>query len=158
MDFMKTLGNAQTLLGLNQDGGGNRKKSPRKVRRVRKMKKAMRPKKYRIGFFGGASRHLVCNEYDPPPVAGPVPPVPAAPAPPGQNGGRRHKRRHGGGKAMKKSAIYKKMLEKMTVDKLLKKAVKKGIKITKKKDGKTVYLKKKTLIRKLCKCKFGRSM
>jgi hypothetical protein len=59
---------------------------------------------------------------------------------------------------MKKSAIYKKMLEKMTVDKLLKKAVKKGIKITKKKDGKTVYLKKKTLIRKLCKCKFGRSM
>lgn len=40
-------------------------------------------------------------------------------------------------------------LEKMKVPKLQKMAVSKGIKITKKKDGKTVYLKKATLVNKL---------
>lgn len=40
-------------------------------------------------------------------------------------------------------------LENMKVPKLQKMAVSKGIKITKKKDGKTVYLKKATLVNKL---------
>ena len=40
-------------------------------------------------------------------------------------------------------------LEKMKVPKLQKMAASKGIKITKKKDGKTVYLKKATLVNKL---------
>ena len=40
-------------------------------------------------------------------------------------------------------------LEKMKVPKLQKMASSKGIKITKKKDGKTVYLKKATLVNKL---------
>jgi hypothetical protein len=40
-------------------------------------------------------------------------------------------------------------LEKMKVARLQKMAVSKGIKITKKKDGKTVYLKKSTIVNKL---------
>jgi len=40
-------------------------------------------------------------------------------------------------------------LEKMKVPKLQKMAASKGMKITKKKDGKTVYLKKATLVNKL---------
>ena len=40
-------------------------------------------------------------------------------------------------------------LEKMKVPRLQKMAASKGIKITKKKDGKTVYLKKATLVKKL---------
>lgn len=64
------------------------------------------------------------------------------------SGGRRRK-------SMKIPA-YKKYLEKMTVEKLKKSAAKKGIKITKKKDGKTVYLKKATLVKKICDAKHGK--
>lgn len=47
-------------------------------------------------------------------------------------------------------ALYKKKLDKLTVEQLTKKAKNHGIKITKKKDGKTVQVKKSTLVKKLC--------
>lgn len=59
----------------------------------------------------------------------------------------------GGGRGMTKSA-YKKYLEKMSVEKLQKMATKKGLKITKKKDGKTVYVKKTTIVKKLVESKY----
>lgn len=53
----------------------------------------------------------------------------------------------------KKMQDYKKKLEKMSVDKLKKIAGNKNIKITKKKNGVTTYLKKSSIIKKLCDCK-----
>ena len=53
----------------------------------------------------------------------------------------------------KKMQDYKKRLEKMPVDKLKKIAGNKNIKITKKKNGVTTYLKKSSIIKKLCDCK-----
>ncbi len=158
MDFMKTLGNAQTLLGLSQHGGGKKKKTS-KSRKGKKASKMMRPKKYRIGFFGGA-KQFMCTEVDqpvppPPPVAQQIA---APPAPGGQNGGKRSKRynKYHGGKMSKKALAYKNMLSKMTKEQLQKKAAKRGVKLTKKKNGKTVELKKATLVRKLCECKYGK--
>jgi len=45
---------------------------------------------------------------------------------------------------------YKKTLNKKTVEELRKMAKRKGIKITTKKDGKSAYLKKASIINKLC--------
>jgi hypothetical protein len=54
-----------------------------------------------------------------------------------------------------KKAAYKKRLQKYTTEKLHKIAASKNIKITKKKAGKTVYLKKSSIIDKLCRHKHG---
>lgn len=51
---------------------------------------------------------------------------------------------------------YKKYLEDLNVDRLHKIAKSKGIKITKKTNGKTVYVKKATLIKKLYEHKYGK--
>jgi hypothetical protein len=59
----------------------------------------------------------------------------------------------GGGKNTKRSQ-YKKMLEKKDVKKLYKMAKEMGIKITKKKDGKTSYIKKETIVKKICDAKY----
>jgi hypothetical protein len=59
----------------------------------------------------------------------------------------------GGAKMSPKMLEYKRSLENMNKDRLLKMAAAKGLKITKKKDGDTVYVKKNTLVRKLCECK-----
>jgi hypothetical protein len=59
----------------------------------------------------------------------------------------------GGG--MKVSA-YKKYLENLTVERLHKIAKSKGVKITKKSGGKTVYVKKATIVKKLCEGKYGK--
>lgn len=58
-----------------------------------------------------------------------------------------------GGKNTKLSQ-YKKMLEKKDVKKLYKMAKEMGIKITKKKDGKTSYIKKETIVKKICDAKY----
>ena len=52
--------------------------------------------------------------------------------------------------------IYKKKLNELSVEKLRKMAKERGITITKKKDGKTVYVKKATIIQKLCDFKHGK--
>lgn len=64
-----------------------------------------------------------------------------------------HKIRGGGMRV----SVYKKYLDKLTVERLQKMAKSKGIKITKKKDGKTVYVKKATIIKKLCESKHGKA-
>ena len=53
----------------------------------------------------------------------------------------------------KKMLAYKKKLDKLSVDKLKKIAANKHIKITKKKNGAITYIKKSSIIRKLCECK-----
>jgi hypothetical protein len=62
----------------------------------------------------------------------------------------------GGAKQMGVSQ-YKKYLEGLTTERLHKIASTKGVKITKKKSGKTAYVKKATIIKKLCEFKHGRS-
>ena len=61
----------------------------------------------------------------------------------------------GFGGGMKVSA-YKKYLENLTVERLHKIAKSKGVKITKKSGGKTVYVKKATIVKKLCEGKYGK--
>ena len=53
-------------------------------------------------------------------------------------------------------AIYKKKLDALSVEQLRKMAVTRGISITKRKDGKTVYVKKATIVQKLCDFKHGK--
>jgi hypothetical protein len=60
----------------------------------------------------------------------------------------------GGGKMS--VASYKKYLENLTTERLHKIASAKGVKITKKREGKTVYVKKATIVKKLCDFKHGR--
>ena len=68
-----------------------------------------------------------------------------------QDGGARRR------KARKANAEkYKKFLDGLDVKRLQKIAKTKGIKITKKKDGKTVYCKKATIVSKLFKFKYGK--
>jgi hypothetical protein len=62
----------------------------------------------------------------------------------------------GGAKMSSKMLAYKHYLENMNADRLQKIASAKGLKITKKKAGKTVYVKKGTLVRKLCERKMGK--
>jgi hypothetical protein len=59
-------------------------------------------------------------------------------------GGKNKKRSSGSG------SDYKKKLDKLSVDKLKRIAANKHIKITKKKNGVVVYLKKSSIIKKLC--------
>lgn len=54
------------------------------------------------------------------------------------------------------SSSYKKYLENLTTERLHKIAKSKGVKITKKKDGKTVYVKKNTVVKKLYEKKYGK--
>ena len=58
-----------------------------------------------------------------------------------------------GGKSLKES-VYKKYLEGLTTERLHKIASSKGVKITKKKNDKTVYVKKATIIKKLIEYKY----
>lgn len=162
------------LFGRQMTGGGRKRRSSaaRKARKARKASKASKasksskgqkmfpkiPKKYRMGFFGGNQKYLMCTEVTAPgPVAaGPsglpdqvlARPPPMLPAGgPGQTGG-----------AQSRLAAFKKRLDALNVEKLQRIAARKGVKITKKKEGKTVYVKKATLVRKICECKFGRKL
>lgn len=159
MEGLNPLSTIDALVGKNMVGGGYKKKSAsrkaKKMRKAKKQKMYMKmnvPKRYRMGFFGGNQKYLMCTEVNAPsaPSAPAIPPAqsgPAAMIPAAQAGG-----------AKMRLAAYKKMLENLGVDKLQKMAVRKGVKITKKKDGKTVYVKKATLVRKLCECKLGRKL
>jgi hypothetical protein len=141
---MLGLDSAYALTGNLMDGGGKRKRS-------KGMKRSKRMKKYSMSLFGGG-KQFMCTEVEvPPPVVAPVAPVapPAIPA--------IQPMRMSGGKMSKKALMYKKMLNNMTVERLQKLAVKRGVKVTKKKDGKVVQVKKATLVRKLCECKYGKS-
>ena len=63
-----------------------------------------------------------------------------------------------GGKSRSKANAqkYRKFLDSLDAKRLQKIAKTKGIKITKKKDGKTVYCKKDTIVSKLFKLKYGK--
>jgi hypothetical protein len=147
---MLGLDSAYALTGNLMDGGGGK----RKKSNGSKMKRRKGMKRYSMSLFGGA-KQFMCTEVEvPPPVVPPVQPVqPVAQVPPVAMQGMRM----AGGKMSKKASMYKKMLSNMTVERLQKLAVKRGVKITKKKDGKVVQVKKATLVRKLCECKYGKS-
>ncbi len=141
---MLGLDSAYALTGNLMDGGGGKRKRGKGMKRRKGMKR------YSMSLFGGA-KQFMCTEVEvPPPVVPPVAPVapPAVPA--------IQPIRMSGGKMSKKASMYKKMLSNMTVERLQKLAVKRGVKITKKKDGKVVQVKKATLVRKLCECKYGK--
>jgi hypothetical protein len=143
---MLGLDSAYALTGNLMDGGGKQKRG-----KSLKMKRSKGMKRYSVNLFGGA-KQFMCTEVEvPPPVVAPVAQVaqPAVPA--------IQPIRMSGGKMSKKASMYKKMLSNMTVERLQKLAVKRGVKITKKKDGKVVQVKKATLVRKLCECKYGKS-
>jgi len=167
------LSSVNALMGKTMDGGGrkrrnkkpraNRKKSAKKsaskgfkVYRIPGMRIA---KRYKMGFFGGEPTFFKCEQ-----MPAPVVTAPAAPAPPATGVAMTMSQQpaasgppQSGGARMKLSA-YKRKLDNLSVEKLQKIAARKNVKITKKKDGKTVYLKKATLIRKLCECKIGRKL
>lgn len=152
------MNSVSTLLGYSQNGGGKSRRksksrkvsSKNKVRKVHKVRKMpMKRKPMRFGYFGGAER-FICTKDETtapavpePPVVRALPPNPTNPAPLAM----------GGGKSARYMSAYKKFLKGMTLEKLQKLAVSKGIKIKKKRNGKTLYVKKATLVSKLCKCK-----
>ena len=177
--LLKRVESIPALLGATQDGGGKKRSKKTRKRTVKKSRKPL-SKNYRmtkrsvmsrkrplLGFryFGGADQFICTKVESPSAVAAPAhiqpvmqqvapaaPPrpalgIPAASGPLGPQAG---------GKRAKKMASTIKRYSKMTVEELLKRASRKGIKITKKKDGKTVYVKKATLIRKLCEKKYGK--
>lgn len=71
-------------------------------------------------------------------------------------GARRRKARKATSSRKANAEKYKKFLDGLDVKRLQKIAKTKGIKITKKKDGKTVYCKKATIVSKLFKFKYGK--
>lgn len=162
------LNSIDTLLGKSIVGGG-KKTHKTKGLKVKKNK----VKKFRVGLFGGEfPDQYICTKINSNPVNVPqqqAPPAQAAVAIPpvritqpamepvpivGQNPMKEALMR--GGKLAKKAAAYKKLLKNMTLERLQKIATKKGVKVTKKKDGKRVNIKKATLVRKLCECKYGK--
>ena len=147
---MLGMDSAYALTGNLMDGGGKRKREKGLKMKMR-MKKNKSIKRYSVNLFGGA-KQFMCTEVEVP--SQPVPPVmpPVVQQPPAIQ-----PMRMSGGKMSKKASMYKKMLDNMTVERLQKLAVKRGVKLTKKKDGKTVQVKKATLVRKLCECKYGKS-
>ncbi len=147
---MLGMDSAYALTGNLMDGGGKRNRG--KSSKMKKgMKKNKNMKRYSVNLFGGA-KQFMCTEVE-------VPSQPVAPVmqPAVQQVPAIQPMRMSGGKMSKKASIYTKMLNNMTVERLQKMAVKRGIKLTKKKDGKTVQVKKATLVRKLCECKYGKS-
>ena len=136
------MNSANALMGKLSVGGGKRRKS-----RKSSVKKV--PKKYKMGYFGGDNKYFMCTEVPTPQPPAPAtqptnPTIPLKPTVEVQSGG------------ASRIAEYKKYLDNMTVDRLQRMATIKGIKITKKKDGKTVYVKKATLVNKLCEYKHGK--
>jgi hypothetical protein len=156
------MNSVSTLLGYSQDGGGkSRRKSKsrkvssknkvRKVRKVRKMPMKRRP--MRFGYFGGAERFICTKDETTNPAPAPAPaPAPGTGTGTGTGTGITAPLM-GGGKSARYMSAYKKFLKGMTLEKLQRLAVSKGIKIKKKRNGKTSYVKKSTLVSKLCKCK-----
>ncbi len=147
----------ESLMGLNMTGGGTKKSRKSGVKKSSKSKKSSRM--YKMGYFGGEpSEYLVCQKFNPsaPPPAPPV--APTGPVRPVELVNSNTQTVSGGAKMSSKMLAYKRYLENMNSDRLQKIAAYKGIKVTKKKDGKTVYVKKATLVRKLCECKLRPSM
>lgn len=155
MDELKQIFNSVPgILGQTYVGGGKKKKA--KKTKMHKMKMRKVPRKYRMGFFGGDQKYMMCTDVDisslQQPQRAPDRQQPMLPAKPMQPEATAPAGPQLGGSSMR-MGTYKKKLNNMTVEKLQKLAARKGVKITKKKDGKTVYVKKDTLVRKLCECK-----
>ncbi len=139
---------AKRLMGMSQVGGKHCKKSSKKCNKHHKSR--------------GGDVGYICTKYEPytftpqsqnqtPPVLqqpAPVPPVVPAIRPPEQFANPPHQRMQGGKKLASKA--YKKRLTNMTVEELRKTARNKKIPIIVKRNGKSEYVKKNTLIKKLC--------
>jgi hypothetical protein len=148
-DIMNSI---STLLGNSQYGGGSKKKSKLRKNKVRKVK-SMKKRPMRFGYFGGAER-FICTKDESTPAQVPVATQGMQQAQAqGQGQGMPAALKMGGGKSARYMSAYKKFLKGMVLEKLQKLALSKGIKIKKKRNGKTLYLKKATLISKICKCK-----
>lgn len=170
-NLMKSVESIPALFGATQNGGGKKKygkkakssKSSKKVsksgKKVYKSKKSRSLKRPIFGFryFGGADQFL-CTKIESTGAAAPPTAQPAAPMMGSILGPKPVQPIQPvaapaalvGGKKAKKMATVFKRYNNMTVEKLVKLAARKGIKVYKKKNGKTVQVKKATLVRKLC--------
>lgn len=162
------LSNPDILMGKGIIGGGKRKAKSNNSKSIKP--KSMKPKSnkvlYRGGFFFNSSPQISspgeeykcysCVKVAPPEnpvvvnsaqsVSDVNVKVPEPPKPPvSQSGG-----------AMGVKALYKQKLNALDVEKLRKMAINRGINIRKKKNGKTVYVKKATIVQKLCDFKHGK--
>lgn len=160
------------LMGKTMNGGGRKKvvkKTTKKPVNKNGKRTGKRPSRKVFGFFGGNNDKFElkncscsCDKIEVPKVnVVPTQKLEVIPAvvqdvvsvnKPAIQSNQEIK---GGAMGMKKST-YKKYLDGLTVERLHKVASSKGIKITKKKDGKTTYVKKATLVKKLCEFKYGK--
>lgn len=141
---LESLSSMPAIFGMTQSGGKPKSRKTSKTRKttVRKTKKSAK----RGGTTDEINYDCSCKKREEPVsevVALPQPSQQRALPPPPVPGG------------MSKMQ-YKTYLAKMDVKRLYKMAKNKGIKITKKKDGKTTYIKKDTVIQKLCDAMHGK--
>jgi hypothetical protein len=181
--LMKNVESIPALFGATQNGGGKKKKkslSKKKTKTVLKSKPKSKGNKilirrqvFGIRYFGGEPDQFLCTKIgssnapaQPAQPAQPVAPVfksgvpvasgPNTVQPAVQSMNTNVMPALTGGKKAKKVASAYKRYANMTVEKLIKIASKRGVKTTKKKQGKTVQVKKATLVRKLCELKYGK--
>jgi hypothetical protein len=177
--LMKSVESIPALFGATQNGGGKKKKplGKKKPKTMMKSKPKSRGNKFLIRrqvfgirYFGGEPDQFLCTKIGSSATTAPAAPtqtvplagvqamnntVPASKPVQSMNNNVMPVALTGGRKAKKVASAYKRYAN-MTVEKLMKIASKKGIKTTKKKQGKTVQVKKATLIRKLCERKYGK--
>lgn len=153
------LSNPDILMGKGIVGGGKKKV---KSNNSKSMKRSSNKVTYHGGFFfnspppGEEYKCYSCVKVAPPEnpvvvnstqsVSDVNVKIPEPPKPPvTQLGG-----------ATNIKALYKQKLNALDVEKLRKMAINRGINIRKKKNGKTVYVKKATIVQKLCDFKHGK--
>jgi hypothetical protein len=178
--LMKNVESIPALFGATQNGGGKKKKKSlgkKKPKTVMKSKPKSKGNKilirrqvFGIRYFGGEPDQFLCTKIGSSAPVAPIAPVqtmqgvqamngpntvPVSKPVQSMNNNVMPVALTGGRKAKKVASAYKRYAN-MTVEKLMKIASKKGIKTTKKKQGKTVQVKKATLIRKLCERKYGK--
>jgi len=142
---LESLSSMPAIFGMTQSGGKPKSRKTSKTRKttVRKTKKSAKR-----GGDGDDEISYDCSckkrgKVESPVLEQQVVPAQVQSAPQQNTGG------------MSKMQ-YKAYLAKMDVKRLYKMAKNKGIKITKKKDGKTTYIKKDTVIQKLCDAMHGK--
>lgn len=138
---LENLNSMDAIFGMTQTGG-----KPKSRRTVKKTKTVGKSKNKRGGADGDMNCACVCKKDNDKSVSRSESGVNRLPieAPGGPLDGGMSKMQ------------YKAYLAKMDVKRLYKMAKNKGIKITKKKDGKTSYIKKDTVIQKLCDAMHGK--
>ena len=151
---LESLSSMPAIFGMTQSGGKPKSRKTSKTRKttVRKTKKSAKK-----GGNDEIKYDCSCNKKGVP-VSVAVGTSSAPPQGPdaAQQGPDAASQRQDAATGGMSKMQYKAYLAKMDVKRLYKMAKNKGIKITKKKDGKTTYIKKDTVIQKLCDAMHGK--